>query len=117
MKTSFWGTSLEIKALGYLNVVLKSTGEHFIIDRPTSTVNNLVFGDMYIEHYGTMTVKNLQSDTISKVEFKKRGWGGKNAYQIDGFSMSSTDKKKKFLIYGKWNDQMKIKNLETNTEE
>ena len=59
MKTAFWGKSMEFKPLGYQNVRLKSTGEQFIIERPTSTVNNIIFGEMYIDHYGIMTVKNM----------------------------------------------------------
>ena len=38
MKTSFWGKSLEVKALGYQNVRFKHTKEHFTIDRPSSSV-------------------------------------------------------------------------------
>jgi hypothetical protein len=59
MKTNFWGKSLEVKPQGYQNVKLKTHGEHYIIERPNSSVNNLIFGEMYIEHHGIMTIKNL----------------------------------------------------------
>lgn len=59
MKTNFWGKSLEIKPIGFQNVKLKTTNEHFTIERPSSSVNNLIFGEMYVEHSGVMTVRNV----------------------------------------------------------
>ena len=58
MKTTFWGKSLEVKPLGLQHIHLKSTDEHFTIERPTSTVQNLIFGEMYVEHIGMMKVVN-----------------------------------------------------------
>lgn len=101
MKTNFWGKSLEVKPIGYQNVRLKSTGEHFVIERPTSSVNNLIFGEMYVEHHGMMTVRNLKNGEYTEVDFKKRGWGGKGAYEVEGFAFN-TQKEKKWTISGKW---------------
>lgn len=89
MKTSFWGKSLEIKPFGYINVRLKNTGEHFIIERPNSQVNNLIFGEMYVEHSGVMYVKNVQSGEHCEIEFKKRGWGGKGAFEVEGHAINA----------------------------
>ena len=85
MKTQFWGKSLEVKPMGLINVRLKSTNEHITIDRPNSSVNNLIFGDMYVEHYGKMVVKNFGTNDFCEIEFKKRGWSGKNAFEVDGY--------------------------------
>jgi hypothetical protein len=49
---------IKAQPIGLQHVYLKSTGEHFTIDRPVSHVKNLVFGTMYIEHVGEMTVRN-----------------------------------------------------------
>jgi hypothetical protein len=115
MKTNFWGKSLEVKPMGYQHVRLKSTGEHFIIERPTSSVNNLIFGEMYVEHHGTMTVKNLKNGDSSEIEFKKKGWGGKGANEVEGYSMTWS-KEKKWRISGKWIESLFVKNLTTNEE-
>lgn len=50
MKTAFWGKSMEVKPIGYQNIRLLTTDEHFSIDRPVTAVYNIIFGDMYIEH-------------------------------------------------------------------
>jgi hypothetical protein len=72
-------------------------------------VNNLIFGEMYVEHVGTMTVRNVTNGNVCLVEFKKRGWTGKGAFEIEGYayeSMNSKDKKAK--LYGKWIESMSI---------
>ena len=111
MKTSFWGKSLEVKPLGFQNVLLKNTQEHFTIDRPTSTVNNLIFGEMYVEHVGTMTVQNMMTKDRCEVEFKKRGWHMKNAYEFEGYCCNKF-KERKFKVEGKWNSHFTIINME-----
>jgi oxysterol-binding protein-related protein 1/2 len=58
--------------------------EHYIIERVNSSVNNLIFGEMYVEHHGTMIVKNLNNGDQCAVEFKKRGWSGKGMHEVEG---------------------------------
>lgn len=53
---------------------------------------------------------------MCEVEFKKRGWSGKGAYDIEGFAFDYK-KEKKFKIWGKWTESLFIKNLETGKEE
>lgn len=113
MKTSFWGKSLEVKALGYQNVKLKNTDEHFTIERPTSTVNNLIFGEMYIEHVGLMTVRNMKTQDYIEIDFKKRGWSNKGAFEFSGYCFNKY-KDKKFKIHGKWNSFFDATNMESN---
>lgn len=57
MSISWRGVLLAIP-IGFQHVTLKNRNEHYVIGRPTTTVNNLLFGTMYIEHVGTMSVKN-----------------------------------------------------------
>ena len=91
---------------------LKSTNEQFTIERPTSTVNNLIFGEMYVEHVGTMTVQNMLTKDKCEIEFKKRGWGGKNAFEFEGYCIIKF-KEKKYKVEGKWNSHFTITNLES----
>ena len=89
--------------MGLINVRLKRTDEHITIERPNSSVNNLIFGDMYIEHHGKMLVKNYGNGDYCEIEFQKRGWSGKNAFVIDGYAYNKS-KEKKFKMWGKWTE-------------
>jgi hypothetical protein len=83
--------------------------EHYTIERMNSQVNNLIFGEMYVEHVGVMTVKNLNTKQVCLAEFKKRGWTGKGAFEVEGYVYDSLNsKEKKAKIYGKWIDSLSI---------
>ncbi len=113
LKTQFWGKSMELKPLGNLHVVLKSNGHHFLIERPTSSAQNIVFGETYVEHYGNSTIKNVNNGDNCTIEFKKRGWGGKNSHAFEGFVKNGKGLKK-LKCTGRWIDEFRINNLETN---
>lgn len=102
MKTNFWGKSIELKPLGLIHLVFKKfDDEHYLIERASSVVQNIIFGNMYLEHSGTMTVKNLKTGHRAAVEFKKSGWSGKDKDKVEGKIM---DKENKVLarIEGTW---------------
>ena len=65
---------------------------------------------MYVEHIGKMTVRNLNSDEKLVIEFKKKGWNGKHAYEVEGFLYNSK-KEKVYTIFGHWNKSLYIRNL------
>ena len=102
--------------MGNINVRLLTTNEHITIDRPNSSVNNLIFGDMYIEHHGKMLVTNYLTKDYAEIELLKKGWSGKNAFVLEGYAYSP-NKEKKFKMWGKWTEAMYIKNLATGEEE
>ena len=71
---------------------------------------------MYVEHNGIMTVKNLKTGDYCEIDFKKKGWSGKNMFEIEGF-LFTRFKEKKYRIFGKWTESITVKNLETGIEE
>ena len=58
---------------------------------------------MYVEHVGTMIIRNITNGNVCFVEFKKRGWTGKGAFEVEGYAYESINSKdKKAKIHGKW---------------
>lgn len=58
-KNKLAGMSLEITPVGATFIELKSTGERFRYEKPSSYIRNLVAGTKYLETIGTMDVANL----------------------------------------------------------
>lgn len=58
VKSSFKGRSLEFYPQGSTHIVLKGTGEHFVVNRPTNSVHNLIFGTLYIDLGGKSVAIN-----------------------------------------------------------
>lgn len=103
-----WTGTLQAIPIGYQHVVLKSRNEHYLIGRPVTTVNNLILGNMYIEHVGIMTVKNCNTGMICPIEFKAVGmWSSSDKHQVRGKVMAN-DKSSAVLatIQGSWSESL-----------
>lgn len=93
--TISWKGQLLAIPIGFQHVVLKSRNEHYVIGRPPTTVNNLLFGNMYIEHVGTMSVKNHTNGMICPVEFTAAGWGNVGRHEVNGQVFQNEEQQKK----------------------
>jgi hypothetical protein len=58
-------------------MVLKRTKEHFTLDKCTTHIKNILFGDMYIDHVGDMNFKNFSTGDTAVLTLKERGWNNK----------------------------------------
>lgn len=65
---------------------------------------------MYVEHYGILTVKNLMTGEYVEIEFKRRGWSGKGAFEVEGYAYD-INKEKRYKVWGKWTEFLSIMNL------
>ena len=63
---------------------LKSTNEHFYFNRPTTYINNIIVGKMFVDHAGEMKIKNHQTGHVAILDFKAAGWSHKTRHHIDG---------------------------------
>lgn len=113
----FWGKSMEFKPQGRAHVKFHDTGDHFIIQRCNTSVRNVIFGTMYIDHHGKMTVQNVKNNDHCEFNFH-RGKGlfskSKNG-QVDGQAFDS-DNKQHYLFHGEWNENLYFCPANTGTK-
>lgn len=76
-------------------------------------MKNLVFGNMFVEHVGSMTVTNYKTGEVCILDFKAEGWGGKNKQYCEGYVYSSLEESKNlkttkpsFMLWGTWTGQI-----------
>jgi hypothetical protein len=74
LKNGFKGTYMEVLPLGNNHVKLKKQGDHFVFKKCTTTIHNLVFGVMYIDHHGDMDFKNYTTGDVGVLTLKQKGW-------------------------------------------
>lgn len=55
VKSSFKGRSLHFVPMGHSNIVLRTKKEHYSMNRPVTTANNLIFGTLYLDLTGETT--------------------------------------------------------------
>ena len=113
-------SGLKVQPIGLQHVYLNRTGEHFSINRPNSFVKNLIFGTMYIEQVGELTVTNYQTGEVCVVEFKAEGWGGKNKQCLEGYTYDSLEdfkaknKLPRHYIFGTWTGSISFRPMKAD---
>uniref|UniRef100_A0A671XZ58 Oxysterol-binding protein n=1 Tax=Sparus aurata TaxID=8175 RepID=A0A671XZ58_SPAAU len=103
-KNKFWGKSMEIVPMGTTHVTLPAFGDHYEWNKVTSCIHNILSGQRWIEHYGEMSIKNINSnDCQCKITFVKVRKSRLN--EIEGVV---TDSKGKVVhsIFGKWHESV-----------
>ncbi|KAI8867569.1 hypothetical protein GQ42DRAFT_164702 [Ramicandelaber brevisporus] len=130
MKTKFWGKSLEVLPAGENHVHLKvpvsylsvpeeknvpapkkftQDGsrfyEHYAWRKVTTSVQGLMAGRPWIEHYGDMVVTNYRTGEVCTLTFKQRAWLSNDIFQIEGTSVDRSGNTV-WEIGGSWNDKL-----------
>ncbi len=137
VKSKFYGTSLEIHPLGNVHALLPVYGdvqpgmdtrpvignEHYAWRKVTTCVRNLIYGKMWLDHYGDMTIKNYRTGTTCNLTFKpgqgpsKSGWFGGSSSgpklepgnaEIVGNIKSKKTGRTRFEIKGRWDDRLTV---------
>uniref|UniRef100_A0A3B4WV38 Oxysterol-binding protein n=1 Tax=Seriola lalandi dorsalis TaxID=1841481 RepID=A0A3B4WV38_SERLL len=105
-KNKFWGKSMEIVPMGTTHVTLPAFGDHYEWNKVTSCIHNILSGQRWIEHYGEMSIKNINSDACQcKVTFvKARSWSS-TVNEIEGV-VTDSNGKVVHSIFGKWHESV-----------
>ncbi len=112
VKTKFWGKSIELIPDGINHVHLKGTGEHFSYRKVTTAVYNIIMGTMWLDHYGTLTVKNHTTGDTCTVEFRPTGWRTVDPKIVEGTAYDSAGVPR-YALQGHWNRSLRCRNLDT----
>uniref|UniRef100_A0A3Q3VS04 Oxysterol-binding protein n=1 Tax=Mola mola TaxID=94237 RepID=A0A3Q3VS04_MOLML len=105
-KNKFWGKSMEIVPMGTTHLTLPAFGDHYEWNKVTSCIHNILSGQRWIEHYGEMSIKNVNSDACQcKITFVKANSWSSTVNEIEGVV---TDSKGKVVhsIFGKWHESI-----------
>ncbi|XP_017281894.1 oxysterol-binding protein-related protein 3 [Kryptolebias marmoratus] len=105
-KNKFWGKSMEIVPMGTTHVTLPAFGDHYEWNKVTSCIHNILSGQRWIEHYGEMFVKNINSDVCQcKVTFVKAKSWSSTVNEIEGV-VTDSNGKVVHSIFGKWHESV-----------
>ncbi|KAK6138659.1 hypothetical protein DH2020_027598 [Rehmannia glutinosa] len=109
LKSKFWGRSIQLDPVGTLNLEFED-GEIFQWSKVTTSIYNLILGNIYCDHHGTMHIQGNRQYSC-KLKFKEQSILERNPHQVHGFVEDVTGKKVAQL-FGKWDDSMYFVNGE-----
>ncbi|OMJ24905.1 Oxysterol-binding protein-like protein [Smittium culicis] len=89
--------------------------EHYSWRKLATSVNGIITGSFWIEHYGDLEVTNHSTGDKTVLTFKKSGWLGDNKYKVEGFSKDRKGKTK-HLISGNWVSQIIAKPVTSSSD-
>uniref|UniRef100_A0A3P8NC73 Oxysterol-binding protein n=1 Tax=Astatotilapia calliptera TaxID=8154 RepID=A0A3P8NC73_ASTCA len=79
-------------------------GDHYEWNKVTSCIHNILSGQRWIEHYGEMAIKNINSNVCQcKITFVKARTWSSTVNEIEGV-VTDSDGKVVHSIFGKWNE-------------
>ncbi|RKP38806.1 Oxysterol-binding protein-domain-containing protein [Dimargaris cristalligena] len=127
VKSKFYGKSFEICPLGISHVELKvplhmldpqdpaqpkvidrEGGffiEHYSWKKVITSVQGLIAGSPWMEHYGDMDVVNHRTGETCRLTFKQNGWRGNNLYVLEGKTKDAQGNEQ-WELAGKWNERL-----------
>jgi hypothetical protein len=82
IKSKFFGRCIELSPLGTIEARF-SDGEVVRWSKVTTTINNLIIGKLYVDHYGTMKLQSSEG-LLAKAKFKEQSFMEKNPHQVRG---------------------------------
>lgn len=89
--------------------------EHYTWNKVTTCVSGFLVGKTTIDHYGDMEVVNHHTGDRCILNFKPRGWRGKDAFGITGAVYDVTGTQR-WDVAGKWCDKLVARKHGTDHE-
>ncbi|XP_022861850.1 oxysterol-binding protein-related protein 2B-like isoform X2 [Olea europaea var. sylvestris] len=103
LRSKFWGRSIQVDPVGTLTLEFED-GEIFQWNKVTTSIYNLILGNIYCDHHGTMHIQGNRQYSC-KLKFKEQSILDRNPHQVHGFVEDVTGKKFATL-FGKWDESM-----------
>eukprot|EP00239_Pterosperma_sp_CCMP1384_P003102 CAMPEP_0197851626 /NCGR_PEP_ID=MMETSP1438-20131217/18476_1 /TAXON_ID=1461541 /ORGANISM="Pterosperma sp., Strain CCMP1384" /LENGTH=824 /DNA_ID=CAMNT_0043465293 /DNA_START=243 /DNA_END=2717 /DNA_ORIENTATION=+ len=111
LKSKFWGRCIEISPVGVQQVTFHD-GEIITWQKVSTTINNLIIGNMYVDHYGTMKIRSSDGP-VAKLKFKEQNFMERQPHQVKGDIMDKSGTKVA-TMQGKWDLAMTCTMLADN---
>jgi len=104
VKTKFKGNSIDVYPYGKCHLYLKKYDELYSWTSVTTTVHNVVVGQMWVDNYGEVEVINHKTKEKAKVKYTQCSWfSNKGRYEVAATLLDAAGKPKGTLK-GKWNE-------------
>lgn len=113
IKTTFYGNSIDIFAVGHTHVHIPGNGDHFYWKQPDCRVYNIIVGGMWVDYTGDVEIINENGKEKCVLSFKKCGWFGEGRYEVTG-EVLDAEGRVRLLLIGKWNEFLCAKKVDEN---
>lgn len=110
----FRGNYCRIIPLGLLHLRMKKDNYHYTWQKPENTIHNLIFGDYWVDHEGTIDIRCHQSSESASVVFTPCSKSSSKFKNVTG-QVKNAEGEIKYQIFGTWDEGMSFSAV--NSEE
>jgi hypothetical protein len=103
LRTKFRGNSSDVFVDGSNHLFVSKFGDHFSWGHLDTCAHNGIIGGMWVDHFGTLEVKNHTTGDKGVLKFTRAGWLGAGRFEMTGEIFDSEGTLRLRLI-GKWNE-------------
>jgi len=103
LKTKFRGNSSDVFVSGTNQLFIPKFGDEFTWNHLDTCAHNIIVGWMWVDHFGTLEVKNKTTGDKGIITFSRSGWLGAGRFELSG-GIYDKDGKLRLKITGKWNE-------------
>ncbi|XP_066917849.1 oxysterol-binding protein-related protein 1-like [Clytia hemisphaerica] len=93
----FWGKDIEVKPKGGVTIKIPKYNDIYTFDYISSGVHNIIVGQLWIELYGSCTIRNQTTGESATITFKPAGWFSKEMNQVEGYIFNQKKEKVTYL--------------------
>ena len=104
---------MEIQPIGSTSIVLTPQNDYITYKKAKTSVNNIIIGKTYIDHFGEMIFINHTTRETGVLNIKQRGWRDRGAFEVEG-EIKDCQNNIKAKLNGRWDDKLVLIDLETN---
>lgn len=112
LKADYWGKAVEFRMLGKNQIILKRSKQVFIFNRPITSVNNILTEKFWLDHIGTISLRNQSTGETAVLEFPTRRSPDTELCTLKGTIMDA-EKKVVAHLEGNWMKSLSVISLET----
>eukprot|EP00178_Gracilaria_changii_P007287 TRINITY_DN2328_c0_g1_i1.p1 TRINITY_DN2328_c0_g1~~TRINITY_DN2328_c0_g1_i1.p1 ORF type:complete len:449 (+),score=85.27 TRINITY_DN2328_c0_g1_i1:59-1405(+) len=105
INATFQGNSIEITNNGTRYIHFTTTGDHYTWNLPQALVSNLFVGTAFVDHFGSIELRNERTNTTSILELTKCGWFSAGRYEVTGELLDDVGNKL-VSYHGAWNKSL-----------
>lgn len=102
ISATFNGNSVEVCNIGSRYIHLDKSGDRYSWTLPKAIVSNLFVGGAFVDHFGTVELKNETTGTSASLSLTRCGWFSAGRYEVTGELLDKTGNKV-VSFKGAWN--------------
>uniref|UniRef100_A0A670JGT0 Oxysterol-binding protein n=1 Tax=Podarcis muralis TaxID=64176 RepID=A0A670JGT0_PODMU len=109
--SKFRGKYLSIMPLGYIHLEFHSSGNHYVWQKVTSTVHNIIVGKLWIDQSGDIEIINYKSKDKCQLKFTPYSYFSRDVpRKVTGLVMDA-EGTSHYVMSGTWDEKMECSKI------